>query len=70
MSDLNRLVIGLGLSKQWHSAPDAFRAGIIKTETLTGTRNHTRKASGTQGTLIAIHWQKRNFQFHNHISIP
>ena len=51
LTDLTVLTIGSAPSKQWGSAPEAFRAGHYKD--LTETGNFARKVSGTQG-IIAL----------------
>ena len=46
-TDLTVLTIGSAPSKQWRSAPEAFRVGRYKD--LSETGNRARKVSGTQG---------------------
>ena len=49
-TDLTVLTILWAPSKQWRSAPEAFRAGHYKD--LTETGNRARKVSGTQGKVL------------------
>ena len=51
-TDLTVLTIGSAPSKQYRSAPEAFRAGHYKD--LTETGNRARKVSGTQGNKYSV----------------
>ena len=53
LTDLTVLTIGSAPSKQWRSAPEAFRVGHYKDLTQTG--NRARKVSGTHGNDWSYH---------------